>query len=287
MRSLCANPLGKPIGLQLYMVDAELQRDFNGTLSKVAQIGIREVEIAAKYGKPAAEWKSALHQCGLNCRSVHVYDPSESPEEVMNFTRELGARYVVTSLNPPPDIVAKIPGGNLAWTPLVETMKGMTLDDWKKSAVIASQLGEQAAKHGLIYAYHNHNIEFQKFGNTTGYETLLALTDPKKVKFEMDCGWTSAAGYNPVMLLEKYAERICMLHIKAFQAGPPNLNLVGPKEPKPTELGRGKPDYRPIFAAAAKGHIEQYFIEQEPPFAPLSALAAVKEDYDYLHAMQA
>ena len=72
------------------------------------------------------------------------------------------------------------------------------------------------------------------------------------VKFEMDCGWVSAAGYNPATFLEKYPERIRLLHIKAFQAAPPNLNLVGPKEPKPAELGRGKPDYRPIFAAAER-----------------------------------
>jgi sugar phosphate isomerase/epimerase len=285
--TMSANPLGKPIGLQLYTVDAELHKDFPGTLSKVAGIGIKEVEIAAKYGKPAAEWKAALNDCGLHCRSVHVYDPSESPEEVMRFARELGAGYVVTSLNPPPDIVAKIPGGNLTWTPLVETMKGMTLDDWKKSAAIANRLGEQAARYGLTYAYHNHNIEFKKFGNTTAYETLLALTDPAKVKFEMDCGWTTAAGYNPVTFLEKYPERIRMLHIKAFLAAPPNLNLVGPKQPRPTELGHGKPDYQPIFGAAAKARIEQCFIEQEPPFTPLSALEAVQEDYRYLHAMPA
>jgi sugar phosphate isomerase/epimerase len=100
--------------------------------------------------------------------------------------------------------------------------------------------------------------------NTTIFEMLLASTSPA-VKFEMDCGWTAAAGYNPATFLNKYPDRICMLHIKAFQAGPPNLNLVGPNEPKPTELGYGKPDYEPIFVAAAKAQVEQYYIEQEPP----------------------
>jgi sugar phosphate isomerase/epimerase len=130
-------------------------------------------------------------------------------------------------------------------------------------------------------------VEFKKFGDTTAYETLLANTDPAKVKFEMDCGWVSAAGYNPVAFLEKYPDRIRMLHIKAFQPGPPNLNLVGPLEPKPAELGSGKPDYQPIFNAAAKAHVEQYYIEQEPPFIRMSALSAVKANYEYLHAMRA
>ena len=285
LRIMTANPLGKPIGLQLYTLDAEMQKDFRGTLSSVAQIGIKEVEIADTFAKTAAEWKGALNNSGLHCRSVHVYDPNQPPEQIMSFAAELGATYVVTSLNAPPEVLAKIVGGKPDWVPLVKAVEGMTLDDWKKSAAIANELGEQAAKHGLMYAYHNHNVEFNKFGNATAFETLLSSTNPARVKFEMDCGWVSAAGYNPATFLEKYPERIRMLHIKAFQAAPPNLNLVGPKEPKPSELGRGKPDYRPIFAAAAKAQVEQYYIEQEPPFVEMPALEAVKADYDYLHKM--
>ena len=227
VRGVCANALGKPIGLQLYMVDADMQRDFNSTLSSVAQIGIKEVEIADLYGKSAAEWKAALNKNGLSCRSVHVYDANQSPEEVMRFAKALGAKYVVTSLNSPPHIMARIAGIKDDWAPLIKAVEGMTLDDWKKSIAITNQLGEQAANHDLVYAYHNHNVEFRKFGNTTIFEMLLASTNPATVKFEMDCGWVSAAGYNPAMFLVKYPDRIRMLHIKAFQAGPPNLNLVG------------------------------------------------------------
>jgi sugar phosphate isomerase/epimerase len=285
LRSMTANPLGKPIGLQLYTLDAELRQDFAGTLSHVAHVGIKEVEIADTYGKTAAEWKAALNHSELHCRSVHVYDTNQPPGEIMSFAAQLGAKYVITSLNAPPEILAKIPGGKPDWFHLVKAMEGMTLDDWKKSAVVANQLAEQAAKHGLTYAYHNHNVEFRKFGNATVFETLLSSTNPATVKFEMDCGWVSAAGYNPATLLEKYPERIRLLHIKAFQAASPNLNLVGPKEPKPAELGSGKPDYRPIFAAAEKANVEQYYIEQEPPFLDMPALEAVKVDYDYLHGM--
>ena len=280
-----ANPLGQPIGLQLYMVESELGKDFGGTLNKIAQIGIKEVEIAATYRKSASEWKAALKQSGLHCRSVHVYDSAQAPEEIMGFAAELGAGYVVTSLNAPPETLAKIPGGKVDWEHLVHAVEGMSLEDWKKSVDVTNQLGAQAAKHGLTYAYHNHNVEFKKFGNTTGFEMLMAGTDPARVKFEMDCGWVAAAGYDPARLLETYPQRIRMLHIKAFQLGPPNLNLVGPTEPKPSVIGRGKPDYRTVFAAAAKAQVEQYYIEQEPPYVDMTALEAVRAGYDYLHAL--
>lgn len=285
LRGAKANPLGKPIGLQLYMVDAELTKDFGGTLDKVAQIGIKEVEIADLYGKSASEWKAALQKSGLHCRSVHVYDSAQAPEEVMRFAGELGAKYVVTSLNAPAETLAKIPGGKVDWPNLVHAVEGMTADDWKKSADLTNQLGAQAAKHGLQYAYHNHNVEFKKFGDKTAWEMLVARTDAKQVKFEMDCGWVAAAGYDPAKLLAEHPDRIRMLHIKAFQAGPGNLNLVGPKEPKPSEIGHGKPDYRAVFAAAAHAQVEQYYIEQEPPYVHLTALEAVRAGYEYLHGL--
>jgi hypothetical protein len=76
------------------------------------------------------------------------------------------------------------------------------------------------------------------------------------------------------------------LHIKAFKAGPPSTTLGGPGAPTPTELGRGGLDYRPVFKAAAKANVAQYYVEQEPPFTEMTALEAIKVDYDYLHTLK-
>ena len=115
LRGAKANPLGKSIGLQLYMVDAELTKDFGGTLDQVAQIGIKEVEIADLYGKRASDWKTALQKSGLHCRSVHVFDVAQPPEDVMRFAAELGAKYVVTSLNAPAGRWRRFRGGKVDW----------------------------------------------------------------------------------------------------------------------------------------------------------------------------
>ena len=274
LRGMTANPLGKPIGLQLYTVSAEMQKDFSGTLSKVAQIGIKEVEIASTYGKTAAEWTAALHNNGLHCRSVHLFDLNQSPEEVMNFSREVGAKYIVTSLNPPPEILAKITSAHPDWTALVNAVAGMTLDDWKKSAAIANQLGEQAAKHGLVYAYHNHNVEFKKFGNTTAFETLLASPDPATVKFEMDCGWVVAAGRNPVDYLSKTPERFPLLHVK-------DMSKKASGGFVSTVMGRGVVDYRPILRAATG--LKHYFIEQEE--FDIDTFEALRLDAEYMRKL--
>src|SRR5207248_658399 len=67
-------------------------------------------------------------------------------------------------------------------------LKGLTLDDWKWNAEQFNKLGEQLKKAGLKLAYHNHNFEFRKMGDTTGYDELLRLTDPDLVFLQMDCG---------------------------------------------------------------------------------------------------
>lgn len=282
-----ANPLDRPIGLQLYTVGEQLDKDFHGTLKRIAAIGYREVELAQTHSKTAAQLRKAFKSAGLSCRSAHMFDPNQSPEQFMDFADQLGVKYVVTSFNPPPSVMASIKGPNPDFAALVRAVQQMSLDDYKKSAEAANALGEQAKKRGMQYLYHNHNPEFKKFGDTTGYDVLLNSTDPELVKMELDCGWMTAAGYDPATYLQKYPKRYKLLHIKTFKPGPPTLELAGPGAPTPTELGNGVPDYRPIFSAAAQAEVEQYYVEQEPPFKDMPAMEAIKTDYEYLHALPA
>src|SRR5207244_1411585 len=60
------------IGLQLYTVRGALERDFEGTLDRVAAIGYREVEFAGYYGKTPHEVWVALEKRGLAAPSAHV-----------------------------------------------------------------------------------------------------------------------------------------------------------------------------------------------------------------------
>src|SRR5438105_2737021 len=67
-----ANPLGKPIGLELYTVGAELDKEYDGTLRQIAAIGYKEVETGVSPKKTAAEVKKSLHDAGLGCQALHM-----------------------------------------------------------------------------------------------------------------------------------------------------------------------------------------------------------------------
>jgi sugar phosphate isomerase/epimerase len=279
---LNATPLHRPIGLQLYTVGDALSKDLNGTLKKISAMGYKEVELAQNFGLSAHELATAFKDNGLTCRSAHMFDLLQRPGEFMDFAKELGAKYVVTSFNPPPIALSAMRDEKPDFQAFARMLEQMSLDDYKRSANICNNLAVEAMNRELVYAYHNHNLEFKKFGNTTGYETLLEETDPKLVKFEMDCGWVTAAGYDPAVFLEKYPSRIKLLHIKAFKAGAPSLSLTDAKRPQPAELGRGVPDYKAIFAAVKRGSVEQYYVEQEPPFTDMTSMEAIKVDHEYL-----
>ena len=63
---------GLPIGLQLYTVGAQAQKDPDGTLQALAKIGYRSVELAGYLGLTPAALRAALDRAGLKCPSAHI-----------------------------------------------------------------------------------------------------------------------------------------------------------------------------------------------------------------------
>src|SRR5262249_31804939 len=66
-----ADPLGQPIGLQLYTVREQLGKDFDGTLKQVAAVGYQEVELFSFLGRTAKAIRESLNAAGLGCVSAH------------------------------------------------------------------------------------------------------------------------------------------------------------------------------------------------------------------------
>ncbi len=274
--ALRANPLGLPLGLQLYSVRDILPRDYEGTLKQLGGLGFREVEAAGFFGRSPSQVKQAMDHAGLSCVSAHYPLSQLLPkvDETVQFGKDLGLNYIVCAspmLKDPSRV--KDPGSR-------EARESMTLDDWHWNADQFNHIGEKVHAAGMKFAYHNHTPEFRSENGVMFYDELLRSTDPAKVAMELDCGWAVVAGQNPVDLLTRYPTRIAMLHVKDFKMTPA---VTPDNAPPSTELGRGTIDYRPIFEAAKKAHIEHAFIEQEEFDMP--AMAALKVDADYMRAL--
>jgi sugar phosphate isomerase/epimerase len=257
-----------PLGLQLYTVRDDLAKDFDGTLVKIKEIGIRRLQAnLVQSGRTAQQQRTLYNDMGMTWESIHAGgDGLRNPQATIDQAREVGIKNITCSVPLYPEDRAKI-------------MAGPTVDDWKRNADAFNRLGELCQKSGMSFAYHNHNLEFRKIGEVVPYDLLLKETDPALVQMEMDIGWVVAGGADPVAYLTKYPGRYHSLHIKDLKRdGIPNTNM----KMVSAIIGKGIIDWKAVLAAAHKTKLERAFLEIEEPYDP-SPLEMVKQSFDYLH----
>jgi len=246
-----------------------MAEDLDMTLAEVAAAGFVEVEAAALPKRPAKQIRAALDKAGLRCVSAHhgFEDLKSNFDHLVAYDTELGAKYVICAS----------PGHRT--TSRTGTGSKFSLDDWHYNAEQFNDFGDKAAKLNVQFGYHNHIHEFEVVNGVLPYEELLKQTNPKKVTFELDCGWVRVAGHDPADLMQRHPNRFSMLHVKDF-----HLKEVGPgsnHEPKVTELGRGDIDYKPVIAQARKNQVIRHaFVEQESFDVPWND--ALKIDAQYM-----
>lgn len=273
--SASATPLGLPLGLQLYSVRDMLPKDYEGTLAQLGKIGYQEVEAAGFYNHDANQVNAAMKNAGLHCVSAHYAWDTLHPQldQIIEFGNKIGLSYIICAFpgfkNPAAAKDKSYAGRSRAFT----------LEDWRWNAEQFNTIGEKVHASGMHFGYHNHTMEFAEEGGVVPYDELLKLTDPTKVTMELDCGWVTVGGKNPIDYLKKYPNRFSMLHVKDFK----ELPTAGSSEAKPptaSVLGQGKIDYIPIFAAANKSAIKHIFVEQEQ--YDMEPMAELKANADYM-----
>jgi sugar phosphate isomerase/epimerase len=197
-------------GIQLYSVRQSLKRDPYGTLAQVAEIGYKYVEAAnhnalddpgVGFGVPAKQMKDSLDRLGLRIVGSHINPlQSESLDRVLDYHQELGNTQI---------------GCDIEFYPYNDR------DYLLRRCEFFNQVGEICRQRGMRFYYHNHYQEFQTMGDSTVYQIIMENTDPSLVFVEMDTYWIARAGQNPVELIDRYKDRLVLLHQKDFPADAP------------------------------------------------------------------
>jgi sugar phosphate isomerase/epimerase len=229
-----------PFGLELYSVRDTLQKDPQGTVRAVAQMGYQVVEFYGPYFSwseaQAKDMRKLMDELGIRCLSTHNDEDNFSAakiEHTKSLNLILGTKYVVQ-----------------AWSDPKPTLEG-----WKG---LAEKLNDASAKlepAGLKVGYHNHDAEWKPVEGKRPIEILAANTKPD-VMLQLDVGTCLEAGADPVAWIRANPGRIRSIHCKDWSPDP----NIGYK----TLFGEGKADWKAIFQAAESvGGIEYYLIEQE------------------------
>lgn len=269
-----AYPLGLAPGLQLWTVKDLLEANQAGTLKEVARIGYRELELY-QLPKSPGEFKKRCDDLGLRLAGCHVSLQSLDEPNTVDVAQQLALQYLIVVFPTLRAIgtkdISKMSVGELA--PLYEKISA---DDYRWNAEQFNRHGAALKKTGLQLGYHNHAVDLKRFGNESAMDILIQNTDPSLVVFEMDCGHVIHAGADPVKYLQKYPQRIQLLHLKDLKPGYSVSSSIDTEEKDVNaELGKGVIDWPHLFQVAKRGSIKHYFVEHEGPMdhPPLESIA--------------
>ena len=253
-----------PIGLQLYSLRADFAKDIPATLEKVRGFGIKNVELASTYTLAPQQFKEMLQDKGLKPISGHF--PFEryrdDVEGVARDAKALGLEYA-----------------GCAWIPHTGDFDEKTC---REAIAIFNRAGEVLAKQGIKFFYHTHGYEFQPYGQGTLFDLLMAETNPKFVRYEMDIFWIIHPDQDPAKLLAKYGSRFELMHLKDMKKGVTG-DLTGHSDvSNDVAFGTGQIDFPAILKAAKSAGVKWYFIEDESP----TAAAQIPQSLRYLEQVK-
>jgi sugar phosphate isomerase/epimerase len=276
--AVLAESPGLPLGLQLYAVRDLLKVDYPGTLKQIAGLGYTEVEAAGFFGHSAGEVNAAMRAARLRLVSAH-FSPDDFAirmDENIALGRALGLEWMVCSFPAFKD-PARVKG--LGYR---ERVQAVSLEDFRYTAEKLNAWGKQVQAAGMRLGYHNYTIEFVPRGGVVPYDEMLRLTDAALVHFELDCGWASVGGGDPVSYLRRFPGRFPLLHVKDFKPATGPVTMV--EVPPPAELGRGTVDLPGLLAAARAASVKHCFVEQEGFDMP--PMESLRVDADYMRRLQ-
>jgi sugar phosphate isomerase/epimerase len=260
------------LGAQLYTVRTEMEKDFDGTLAKVAAIGFTEVEFAGYFGRTPQQVRDALKRHRLTAPSAHIDYASVTGDKwpsVIESARTIGHQYLIN-----------------AW---IDEPIRREPDAWKRIADNYNRAGEASKRAGIQFAYHNHNFEFAPLAEPAGklpFDLLLETCDPSLVKIELDLCWIASAGKDPLEYFRRYPGRFPLVHIKGLKAIPATgaATPIDRVLPQITDVGHDDViDWKRILAQSKIAGIKHYFVEHDVPKQPFDSL---KASYQYLSGLR-
>lgn len=248
-------------GIQLWSVKQALLQDPLTVLKQLSENGYQKIESfeGAKgmfWGMKNTEFKKHLDALGMKLVSSHCNDTGDlkSFERKAAEAGEIGIKYLICAFKGPQK----------------------SLDNFKKFVDEFNACGEIAKKHGLRFAYHNHDYSFKAMDGVVPQDLMMDGTNPDLVDFEMDMYWTVAAGIDPVAYMDKHPNRFKLVHVKDLTKTATGIESC--------VIGKGTIDYKSLLPKVAKRGVKHMIVEQEA-YTGTNELDAARDDAAYVKTL--
>ena len=107
----------------------------------------------------------------------------------------------------------------------------------------------------MRFAYHNHNIDAQKYGDIVAFDEMLRLTDPAVVGVEFDVGNFIAGGGDPILILKSTRIDLNSPDVKEWAS--PFTPTTTVNCPKYAPFGQGTTDWKKLLNALKKAEVKE------------------------------
>lgn len=220
------------LGIQLYSVLNEIKQNERQTLEALSDMGYQGIEFVFSFGaRPPVRLEENLRR--LNLFPISFYS-SYLLEEIIDPAHEMYERAKALKMK------------------YITIGKGrLVRHDWSGAIKKVAEIARVARKHGLTLNYHNHTEEFERIGGKHALTLLAEQTDPDLVKIELDTHFAVKAGENPLEWIERFADRMPLLHVK-------DINL---KDKSVIEVGDGDLELEAIWKTARKIGVQWIVVE--------------------------
>ena len=244
-----------PIAFQLYSVRREIEKDFEKTIHKLADMGFEGVET---YALPAnltvPQAAKVFKECGIKVISMHTELPlGDQQEKIVQAAEAYHCDHV---------IYAGWPQGE----------KYKNLDAIKKTAETYHESASFLKSKGIHFGLHNHWWEFEMVDGVYPFYYLLEHADPK-IFFEIDTYWAKTSGQNPIKIVKDFGARAPFLHIKDGPA------VKGTKSYEQLPVGTGVMDFKSIVKSG--GNNTKWMIVEFDEYAG-NIFEGMHSSYKYL-----
>ncbi|OJU09715.1 MAG: hypothetical protein BGN88_12010 [Clostridiales bacterium 43-6] len=238
------------IGAQLYNLRdfTQNETDFEETFSKLNKIGFDMVQVSGIGPLDYGFIKTMMDKYNISVSGTHIWYEKLKNDlaGVIKDHKTIGATIVGLGAMP---------------VEMRESYEG-----YMEFIEFANAVGKELSKEGMVFAYHNHSFEFQKFGGKTGMDLIVENTDPDCVGFIPDVYWLQHGGVTPAEYLDKLGTRTKICHFKDME--------YADGGPRFTELGNGNINFKPILKVLQKYNVEFAAIEEDTcyNYEPFEAL---------------
>jgi len=221
------------VGLQLYTVREECERDLEGTLRRLGAQGYDGVELFNLHGEEPETVRAWLDEAGLVAAGRHAR-LEVLEDELAPLARELGVLGT--------DRVA------LSWVD----------PEWLDEPEALVQRIEAAARAvrdaGLRLGFHNHWSELRPLDGGATFLDLLRRLPEDLLWLELDLGWIWHTGTDPIAELERTDGRCPLVHVKDYASR---------EDRDDVPVGDGVVGYELVLPAALKAGAEWLIVEED------------------------